>query len=194
VILKIRQAGDPVLRQIARPLLRDEILSPAVQDLIDWMRETMRDAPGVGLAAPQIGIPIQLAVIEDRAELQTSLSPERLAERRRQPVPFQVLINPRIETAGEQAEFFEGCLSVEGLAAVVARPLVARVECLDQNGDPMSFTAEGWHARIVQHEVDHLHGRLYIDRMRSRTCTTVANLTRYWNNLPMADVLEALDR
>ena len=192
MILKIRQSGEPVLRRRAQPLSPEDIESPAVQELIEWMRETMRDAPGVGLAAPQIGIPLQLAVIEDRAELMTSIPPERLAERRRSPVPFQVLINPRIELAGEQASFFEGCLSVDGFCAVVPRSLVVRVECLDHRGEPLTFTAEGWHARIVQHEVDHLHGGLYLDRMLPRTFNTVENHNRYWNNRPMAEVLESL--
>jgi peptide deformylase len=192
VILKIRQAGEPVLRQQARPLSKEQILSPGIQDLIGWMRETMRDAPGVGLAAPQIGVPLQLAVIEDRAELLQSIAPERLAERRRKPVPFQTLINPRIELGGGEAEFFEGCLSVAGFSAVVARALEVRVECLDHRGEPCSFTAEGWHARIVQHETDHLRGGLYIDCMRTRTFMTVEHLTRYWADLPMKDVLAKL--
>jgi peptide deformylase len=90
-----------------------------MQQLIEWMRETMRDAPGVGLAAPQVGLSVQLAVIEDRPELLASLAPERLAERQRRPVPFQVLFNPRIELTGEQVEFFEGCLSFAGFSAIV---------------------------------------------------------------------------
>src|SRR5689334_24095706 len=81
--LKIVQAGEPVLRQPARALTREEIRSPEIQQLIEWMRETMRDAPGVGLAAPQVGLPLQLAVIEDPADLQRALSPEKLAERGR---------------------------------------------------------------------------------------------------------------
>ena len=192
MILKIRQSGEPVLRRRAQALSAEDITSPAVQELIEWMRETMRDAPGVGLAAPQIGLPLQIAVIEDRAELLSSVRPELLAERRRSPVPFQVLINPRIELSGEEASFFEGCLSVEGFCAVVPRSLVVRVECLDHNGEPAEFIAEGWHARIVQHEVDHLHGGLYIDRMLPRTFHTVENHNRYWNNRPMTEVLEAL--
>jgi peptide deformylase len=181
VILKIVQAGHPVLRETARPLEPVEIRSAEIQNLIEYMRETMRDAPGVGLAAPQIGLPLQIAVIEDPAELLTSIPPERLAERRRLPVPFQVLINPRVELAGSEAEFFEGCLSLAGFSAMVTRSLEARVHCLDHHGEPQTFTAEGWHARIVQHEVDHLHGCLYIDRMRPRTLTSLENLTKFWS-------------
>jgi peptide deformylase len=190
VRLKIVQAGEPVLRAAARPLTAKEIRGGAVQELIEWMRETMHDAPGVGLAAPQVGISLQIAVIEDREELQQSLGPEKLAERGRRPVPFQVLINPRIRVSGAEVEFFEGCLSVSGFSALVPRSLEVQVDCLDHLGKPLSFRAEGWHARIVQHEVDHLDGRLYVDRMRSRSLTTIENLSRYWNDLPIEKVIE----
>src|SRR3984885_15605207 len=98
---------------MARPLLQEEIALAETQQLIVWMHETMRDAPGVGLAAPQIGLPLQLAVIEDRPEYAKDIAPERLAERERQAVPSQVLINPQIvEQYEEQVEFFEGWLSL----------------------------------------------------------------------------------
>ena len=179
-----------MLRAAARPLNPEAIRSRECQELIEWMRETMRDAPGVGLAAPQVGVSLQLAVIEDRAELQQAIAPERLAEHARRPVPFQVLINPRIRTAGAEAEFFEGCLSVAGFSALVARSLEVQVDCLDHLARPISFRAEGWHARIVQHEVDHLRGTLYVDRMRSRSLTTIENLSRYWNDLPIQEAIE----
>jgi len=192
VKLKIVQAGDPVLRAAARPLSVDEIRSREIQDLIEWMRETMHDAPGVGLAAPQIGVSVQLAVLEDRADLLRGMAPERLAERGRRPVPFQVLVNPRVQPSGPEAEFFEGCLSVAGMSALVSRALEVNVDCLDHQGNPLSFRAEGWHARIVQHETDHLNGTLYVDRMRTRSLTTIDNLTRYWNDLPVREVVERL--
>src|SRR5258705_10654467 len=95
--LKIYQAGEPVLRQVARPLTPEEIKSAETQQLIELMRLTMRDAPGVGLAAPQVGESMQIAVIEDKADYQAMLPAEILAERERSPVPFHVIINPRIE-------------------------------------------------------------------------------------------------
>jgi peptide deformylase len=156
------------------------------------MRATMYDAPGVGLAAPQIGLPLQLAVIEDRADLLRSIPPEHLEERKRRPVPFQVLINPRIQTAGETVEFFEGCLSLSGFAALVPRFLEVRVDCLDHRGEPTSFQAEGWHARIVQHEVDHLSGTVYVDRMHGRSLTTTEHLGRHWSELAIEEVKERL--
>src|SRR6516162_2657351 len=105
--LKIVQAGESVLRGKARELSREELRSEEIRQLIEWMRETMRDAPGVGLAAPQVGLPLQLAVIEDAADLQRAITPERLAERGRRPVPFHVIANPAIDLDGDAAEFFE---------------------------------------------------------------------------------------
>ncbi len=111
--LKIVQAGEPVLRQTGRMLSPAEIALPAIQELIEHMRDTMRDAPGVGLAAPQIGLAIQLAVIEDRPEYTAGIAPELLTKHERQPVPYMVLINPKIAAYSEDTvEFFEGCLSV----------------------------------------------------------------------------------
>ena len=180
MILKIVQAGEPVLRSAARALTAEEVRSPSVQNLIELMRETMRDAPGVGLAAPQIGLPLQLAVIEDRAELLAQMRPEVLAERERRPVPFHVIVNPAIALGEEFAEFYEGCLSVTGFSAIVPRARTVHVDCMDQNGAPQSIDAQGWYARILQHEIDHLQGTLYTDRMLARSLTTGANLTRYW--------------
>jgi peptide deformylase len=192
VRLKIVQAGEAVLRSPARQLSPEELRGPEIQRLIEWMRETMRDAPGVGLAAPQVGLDLQLAVIEDSAELMRSVSPERLAERGRRPVPFHVIVNPSIELAGGTAEFFEGCLSLSGFVAIVPRALQARVECLNHEGERVVIEAEGWHARILQHEIDHLQGKMYIDRMHSRSLMTVDHLNRNWNDLPIAEVKRRL--
>jgi len=191
--LKIVQAGEPVLRQVARTLTLDEIASPAIQQLIKWMRETMYDAPGVGLAAPQVGESLQLAVIEDRADYLKAVPAAQLAERQREPVPFLVLINPKIVwKSGEQAEFFEGCLSAAGFSALVKRSLAVHVEYLDEKGQPSRVEASGWFARILQHEIDHLNGRLYIDLMEPRSFTTVDNLARHWKDLPASEIRNKL--
>jgi len=146
----------------------------------------------VGLAAPQVGLPLQLAVIEDPADLQRLMPAEKLAERGRRPLPFHVIINPSLSLEGEPVEFFEGCLSVPGFFGLVPRASRARVECLDERGEPRSLAAEGWYARILQHEIDHLHGTLYLDRMHPRSFTTAENLNRHWNELPIAEVRERL--
>jgi peptide deformylase len=184
--LKIMQMGEPALREEARLLMPEEILSEETQRLIDEMRDAMRDAPGVGLAAPQIGLPLQLAVIEDREDLLKSFSAEDLAERERRPVPFQVIINPVIAySSDDKKNFYEGCLSLPGFSAVVPRARTIRVEYLDERAEPQFVQASGWYARILQHEIDHLRGALYIDRMLSRTFTTLDNWTRLHKGKPI---------
>jgi len=191
--LKIVQVGEPVLRTVARPLTAEEIRLPETQQLIEWMRDTMRDAPGVGLAAPQVGLPIQLAVMEDRSEYLKDVAPEALAARERQPVEFQVIINPRIVArSDEESEFYEGCLSLAGFSALVKRPRAVTVEYLDQNGVERRLDARGWHARILQHEIDHLSGWLYIDRMAARSFTTLDNFVRHWKQMTIPEARKAL--
>lgn len=191
--LKLVQVGEAVLRNSARELTRDEILSRDIQQLIDFMHETLRDAPGVGLAAPQVGEGIQLAIIEDLPEYSRNLTPEQLTERQRKPVPFQVIINPTISPIGEpEIEFFEGCLSLTGFMAIVPRYRHVRVDCLDEHGQPKTIEASGWYARILQHEIDHLHGKLYIDRMYSRTFMSLDNFTRLWKDATPAEVRSKL--
>jgi peptide deformylase len=179
MVLKIVQIGDPVLRARARELTPDELRSPELGRLVELMRETMRDAPGVGLAAPQIGEPLQLAVIEDRAEYQLVVPPEELAAKRRRPVPFHVIANPKLTVleAGP-ATFTEGCLSVSGFIAEVPRALAVRVDALDHRGEPVTIEADGWYARILQHEIDHLHGTVYVDRMDTRTFGAIDQVRR----------------
>jgi peptide deformylase len=193
LVLKIVQAGEPVLRQRARELTAEEIGSPEVQQLIQFMRDTMRDAPGVGLAAPQVGVGVRLVVVEDRAEYQRGLAPEELASRERQPVDFHVLINPRLVVEdATPMEFHEGCLSVSGFTALVARARGVRVEALDEHGQPVTVSARGWYARILQHELDHLDGTLYLDRMEPRSFSTLENHRRHWAGRTPAQVREAL--
>lgn len=191
--LTIVQAGEPVLRNPARALRPNEIRSGEIRDLIAEMKDTMYAAPGVGLAAPQIGRGIQLAVIEDRQEYMKDWTAEQLAQRERRPVPFHAIINPKISlVGGEQVEFFEGCLSVNGLIAMVPRSRRVRVECLDENGDPRIIEASGWYARILQHEIDHLMGNLYVDRMYARTLMTVENYKNFWLEKSTAGIKKEL--
>lgn len=190
MLLPIVHAGEPVLRQKARPLSPKEIRSKEIQKLIEHLRETMRHAPGVGLAAPQIGVSIQLAVIEDRKEYHKEVSAEQLALRERQPVPFHVVINPRIQPSdgSHTVEFFEGCLSLPGFFALVPRSRAVRVDCLDERGRPKTIEASGWYARILQHEIDHLQGNLYIDRMHSRSFSSTQNWEKFWKGKAISEV------
>jgi peptide deformylase len=190
MLLKIVQAGTPVLRQKARTLTPAEIRSAPVQSLIDLMRETMRDAPGVGLAAPQIGEGLRLAVIED------SITREELE---RTPVPFHVIVNPELRFVGESSaepptmlDHFEGCLSVEGYQAIVQRSHRVQVNALDHRGEPITIDATGWYARILQHEIDHLNGILYIDRMRTRSLSTGRNIGAFWLGQTPDEIVAAL--
>jgi peptide deformylase len=190
----ILQVGEPVLRQRARSLSVEEIRSPAIQELITVMRDTMRQAPGVGLAAPQIGYALQLAVIEDREEYLSNHSAAALTERERAPVPFHVIINPRLSVVDRTPlAFFEGCLSLDGFAAIVPRARAVRVDCLDERGEAQVIEARGWYARILQHEIDHLGGMLYIDHMLSRSFMSGDNLTQHWREKTMRQIYTELD-
>jgi peptide deformylase len=193
MVLKLFEAGELVLRMPARELSREEILSPSIQELIASMYETMRAAPGVGLAAPQIGAPLQIAVIEDRPEYLAKMTPEQAHERLRVPVAAHAIVNPRLTLATETVEFFEGCLSLPGFTAIVPRALEVRVDCLNERAEPVTIQARGWYARILQHEIDHLHGGLYIDRMLSRTFMGRENFERCWKDVPASDCRKQLN-
>jgi peptide deformylase len=194
VTLPIVQAGDPVLRERARELSPKEIRSKEMRELIDQMRETMREAPGVGLAAPQIGKGFQLAVIEDRPEYQERVADERLTLLEREPVPFHVIVNPKITLRdGKRAVFFEGCLSVTGLVGMVPRAREVHVDALNEKGEPISIDARGWYARILQHEIDHLHGALCIDRVYPRTLMTQENFAQFWGGKSIEEIWRLID-
>jgi peptide deformylase len=185
VILKLCEVGELVLRRPCRELTADEIVSAPIQDLIGSMFETMRSAPGVGVAAPQIGMPLQLAVIEDRYED---------VDRLRSAVLPHVIVNPRLTVEGsEEVEFFEGCLSLPGFTAIVPRALEVRVDCLNERAEPVTIRARGWYARILQHEIDHLQGTLYIDKMRTRSFMGRENFDRHWKDVPVAEFLRLMD-
>ncbi|HWF03139.1 MAG TPA: peptide deformylase [Candidatus Angelobacter sp.] len=192
-LLPIVQAGELVLRKPARALRPNEIRSREIRELIQQMKETMYGAPGVGLAAPQIGQSIQLAVIEDRPEYIKDWTPEQLAERERQSVPFHVIINPKITLLGdEQIDALEGCLSLANLMALTPRARRVRVECVDEKGEPKIIEASGWYARILQHEIDHLGGTMYVDHMYPRTLMTVENFSQHWKDKTLSELKEVL--
>ncbi|MER6129762.1 peptide deformylase [Streptomyces sp. NPDC001795] len=174
--LPIVAAGDPVLRQGTEPF--DGQLEPALlARFIEALRETMHAAPGVGLAAPQVGVALRIAVIEDPAPVPEDV---RVA-RGRVPQPFRVLVNPSYEAVGaERAAFFEGCLSVPGWQAVVARHARVRLRALDEHGATVDEEFTGWPARIVQHETDHLDGMLYLDRSELRSLSSNEAVAARW--------------
>jgi peptide deformylase len=190
----IVNVGEPALRAASRELSKEQILSPSIQNLIEYMRETLRDAPGVGLAAPQVGEPLRLAVIEDRAEYHKLLTETELKERGRSEIPFHVIVNPVLELVSESSEtFFEGCLSLPGFTALVPRAKQVRVSCLDHHGESHVIEASGWYARILQHEIDHLNATLYIDRMLAHSFSTLENYTRHWKSKTTVELRQAFE-
>ncbi|WP_255951481.1 peptide deformylase [Streptomyces odontomachi] len=177
--LPIVTAGDPVLR---RPAERydGQLTAAQLARLIAAMRDTMHAAPGVGLAAPQIGVPLRIALLEDPAQVPDAVR----TARGRVPLPFRVLVNPSYEPVSadpRRVGFFEGCLSVPGWQAVVARYARVRLRALDEQGSPVDEEVAGWPARIVQHETDHLDGTLYLDRAEPRSLTSQEALVERWS-------------
>lgn len=189
--LPIVQVGDPVLRKQARELSKEEIVSPEIQQLLEEMKNTMKAGCGVGLAAPQVGKSLQIIVIEDMDH--SRLTQEQLVERSRSKVPFHVVMNPRIYVEGtETAQFFEGCLSLPGFVGIVSRATAVRVEALNERAEPVVIEARGWYARILQHEIDHLHGVLYIDRAIPSTIMTEANYVKFWKDKKIQETIDGL--
>ncbi|KAH7547378.1 hypothetical protein FEM48_Zijuj01G0303400 [Ziziphus jujuba var. spinosa] len=202
----IVKAGDPVLHEPAREVEPGEIQSERIQKIIDDMVLAMRKAPGVGLAAPQIGIPLRIIVSEDTKEYISYAPKEDIKAQDRRPFDLLVIINPKLKKKSNRtAFFFEGCLRlqkftesflicskiaiakiqnvcVDGFRAVVERYLDVEVEGFDRYGQPISIVASGWQARILQHECDHLEGTLYVDKMVPRTFRFAENL-----DLPLAE-------
>jgi len=148
-VLKVRRYGDPVLRRRAEPIAT---VTPEIRRLADDMIETMYDEVGIGLAAPQIGASVRLLVVGDE-EVRGA----------------QVLVNPVITEQGGTVTAEEGCLSLPGFFAPVTRAQWVKVEAQDLEGQPLSLTARGLRSRVFQHEIDHLDGVLFIDRVDAVT-------------------------
>ena len=184
-ILKIARMGHPVL---ARPADRvEDPRAPAVRQLVADMIETMEDAPGTGLAAPQVHVPLRLVIFKVEA---ARAGQEDGGEARGEAgaVPLTVLINPEIEPLGEaQALGWEACLSVPELAGEVPRYTHIRYRGLDLEGREIERQAEGFHARVVQHEVDHLDGILYPQRMPDMKKLVFASELRHLARAEAAD-------
>jgi peptide deformylase len=178
-IRKIAQMGEPVLRREADPVDPSDIGSPFIQTLIDDMIETMHDADGAGLAAPQVYVSLQLCVIEVN---QNPRYPQF------EPIPLTVLINPVITplvgsdgqlSAEDSFQMYEGCLSVPGMRGQVTRPRKVHVQALDREGKALDFVWESFRAVVVQHETDHLHGTLYVDRAEPKSLTFLREYERF---------------
>ena len=170
----IEQTGHPILRERAAEVTVQQIETPQFQQLVDTMIAVMRQAPGVGLAAPQIGVSMRVIVLEDTEQAAAHLAPQERREREREPFPLRVFVNPVLRPQGRESRLFlEGCLSIAGYAALVERHRQVEVSGLDRYGTPQTWLTHGWPARILQHEVDHLDGVLYVDRMLTRSFAKV---------------------
>ncbi len=179
-IRKIAQLGNPVLRRRAEEVPPDEIASARIRRLIEDMIETMRDADGAGIAAPQVHEPLRIAVIEVK---QNPRYPEFPT------IPLTVLVNPVLEplvgspldalAPKDAIVMFEGCLSVTGIRGRVKRPRRVRVRALDREARPLDFVWEGVPAAVVQHETDHLNGILFVDRADPKTLAFLREFERY---------------
>ena len=172
-ILKVARLGHPVLRQVSANLPERELQSPAMQKLIDDMIETMKEYDGVGLAADQVHESKQVAVLEVANNPRYPNKPD---------VPLTVLVNPRVTPLSDALEEdWEGCLSIPDLRGRVPRYTSVRVQAWDRNGQELDYVATGFHARVIQHEFDHLNGKLYVDRMRDLTTLSfLQEFARYW--------------
>ncbi len=183
----VTQVGEPVLRQRAAPF-DGQLPEDLLYELLDAMYAHLPGV-GVGLAAPQIGIPLALAVIADPADV----APEVAAAPERTPQPPLDLINPVVTPLGsERRAFYEGCLSVSGLTAVVSRGRRVRLSALDRTGRDCDIELSGWPARIAQHETDHLNGVLYLDRADMRSLSTNIAYEQYWGQPTPAAAAAAL--
>lgn len=169
---KIATVGHPVLRQVARELSREELASPKIQTFIDDLIETMRDANGAGLAANQVYEPIQICAIEVGDNPRYPYKPK---------IPLTILVNPKLEILSEETfDNFEGCLSVPDLRGLVPRFAELRVQAWDRHGEPIDQIVRGLTAGTYQHEVDHLFGKLFLDRVKdTSTLCTWAHFERY---------------
>jgi peptide deformylase len=172
MIFKVARLGHPAIRTPARPVAAEEIKSRDFQKLLDDMVETMREYMGVGLAAPQVHLSLQVAVLEAENCPRYPGAP---------PVPLTYLINPVVTVLESEAvDGWEGCLSVPDMRGLVPRSKKVRVQALGRNAEPLDFVATDFHARIIQHETDHLKGEVYLDRMPNmRTLTHLAEWQRY---------------
>lgn len=185
-IRKIAQIGHPVLRQVAREVSREELATPAMQQFIDDLIETMHDADGAGLAAIQVYEPIQICAIEVRNNPRYPYKPQ---------IPLTILVNPVLTAQGDETfSNFEGCLSVPNLRGRVQRNLHVRVQAWDRHGNAIEEVVHGLKAGTYQHEVDHLHGKIFVDRADPSTFTTWTEFDRHHKSKFVEEVTQLVAR
>ena len=176
----ILKMGNPILREVSKPLLKEEIVSDQSKDLVKKMWEVMEQAGGIGLAAPQIGVLKQLAVIRLDSNSERYENIEDSEE--------FVIFNPKLEVLDETKQgFWEGCLSVPGLRGYVERPRKLKINYLNEKAEEKEVIVEDFLATVFQHELDHLFGFLYVDRLKSFKDLIFENEI---NNIPEEKILD----
>ncbi len=178
-IRKIARLGHPVLRKVAQPIRVSDITAPKIRTLINDMIETMRDADGAGLAAPQVHESVRLCVLEVKQNPRYPTFPEVPLTILVNPVLTPVVVDPTGPASDSWIELYEGCLSVPGLRGRVRRPSSVSLSALDASGQPIERTVRGVEAAILQHEIDHLDGMLFVDRADTRTLAFQREYERY---------------
>lgn len=183
-VRQILRMGNPILRERSRELSKEEIFSDWFTNLITDMTDSMHATQGIGIAAPQIGELVRVSVIE------FSPDSERYPDMGEQ--ALKIFINPVLKvTNSEDQIFWEGCLSVPDLRGAVARPSGVYVEYLDENAKPQSIQADGFFATVLQHEFDHLDGKLYIDRIKDLTkLSYIEEYKQFWSPQALHEELE----
>ena len=178
--LPIRMIGDPVLRQVCRALTREELLGDETQSFIDDLIETMQTANGAGIAAPQVGHSLAIAVVHVQDNPRYPYKPN---------IPLTVFVNPKITYLGTETEsLYEGCLSVPNLRGRVDRCMHIQIDAWDRWGGPISFEVRGLTAGTYQHEFDHLQGKLFVDRVTdASTFSTWSNFDDFYRDRFVAE-------
>ncbi|XP_006878944.1 PREDICTED: peptide deformylase, mitochondrial [Elephantulus edwardii] len=168
------QVGDPVLRAVAAPVEPAQLAGPELQRLVQRLVQVMRRQHCVGLSAPQLGVPLQVLALELPEAVLRSYSPRTREARQMEPFPLRVFVNPSLRVLDSHLVTFpEGCESFAGFLACVPRFQAVQISGLDPRGKHVVWQASGWAARIVQHEMDHLQGCLFTDKMDSKTLTNI---------------------
>jgi peptide deformylase len=188
----IVQLGAPTLRAPAALVSPDEIRSAAMRALIAKMRRLMHKTKGVGLAAPQIGIAKQFFIMESNVLL-AGIPEDQARDMAWRKIPFCAYFNPRIVEADRNlSAYLEGCLSFRGFRGLVQRSTAIKIEALDSVGNLVQVEFDGWAARVVQHEIDHLNGCIYIDRVRPQSIITLSEYEKMRRELTWSGMIAQL--
>lgn len=175
--------GHPTLRQVAEPVILSEIYTPEFKSLLADMYDTMKVEGGIGIAAPQINVSKQVTLIELPANNERYGTLDSS--------PLYTIINPEITIIDSESQgFWEGCLSVPGLRGFVERPRIVQIDYTDEFGEQKQFIAKNFLATVFQHEIDHLFGKLYIDRIIDTTKISYLDEFDKFNNIKEEDTLE----